>query len=100
MKKRSRRAKSSEASRQPSRKQTTPSISEEMKTSGNKERPRKIVHVTTDSFYHDKTVTGKSANLEFSVTAADDTQKQSKPSGKCLSTNSVKLAGFAYQTLS
>ncbi|XP_055365960.1 zinc finger protein 276 isoform X2 [Betta splendens] len=82
MKKKSRRAKSSEASQQP-RKQTTPSFGEEMKTS------RKTVHVTTDDFYHDKAAADKTVDLDFSVTVADN-QKQSKSSGR-LSTAVCRL---------
>lgn len=75
-------------SRQTSRKQTTASINEETKTSGNRETPRKSVRVTTDSFFHDKAATDKTTNLDFSATAADHTQKQ-KSSGKRLRTNSI-----------
>ncbi len=91
MKKRSRRPRSSETSRQTSRTQTTVSVSEEKRPPGNRGRPRKTVPVTTDSFYHDSTAKDKTANLDFSVTAADDTQKhpesKSRSSGGWLSTS-------------
>lgn len=74
MKKKSRRAKSSEASQTP-RKQMTPSFREEMKTS------RKTLHVTPDSFYHDKAAADKTVDFGFSVAVADE-QKQSRSSGK------------------
>lgn len=64
----------------------TVSVSEEKRTPGNRGRPRKTVPVTTNSFYHKDTATDKTTNLDFSVTAADDTVKhpesKSKPSGE------------------
>ena len=99
MKKKSRRPRSSEASRQTSRTQVTVSVTEEKRTSGNRGRPRKIVPVTTDDFYHDKAATDKTANLDFSVTAAD-TQKlpesKLKSSGEWLSTNPKELCPLLF----
>ncbi|GLD72361.1 zinc finger protein 276-like protein [Lates japonicus] len=94
MKKKSRHPRSSETSQQSSRTQVTVSISEEKRTPGNRGRPRKTVPITTDSFYHDDAATDKTANLDFSVTAADDTAKhpesKSKSSGR-LSTAICRL---------
>lgn len=91
MKKKSRRSRSSETLQQTSGKQMTVSVNEEKRTSGNRGRPRKIVPVTTDNFYDDNTATDKTADLDFNVTAADDTGKhpesKSKSSGEWLSTN-------------
>ncbi|XP_026221306.1 zinc finger protein 276 [Anabas testudineus] len=89
MKKKSRRVRSSESSRQSSRRQTTASAGEEVKTPGNRERPQKTVH-ETDSFCHNQTATDMTANLDYRVTAADDPQKQSKSSGR-LSTATCRL---------
>ncbi|XP_022624279.1 zinc finger protein 276 [Seriola dumerili] len=75
MKKKSRRPRSCETSRQTSRTQMTASVSEEKRTSGNRGRPRKTVPVTTDNFYHGTAATDKTVNLDFSVRAADATQK-------------------------
>ncbi|XP_035521020.1 zinc finger protein 276 isoform X2 [Morone saxatilis] len=87
MKKKSRRPRSS-------RTQATVSVSEEKRPPGNRGRPRKTVHVTADSFYHDSTANNKTANLDFSVTAADNTQihteTKSKSSGR-LSTAVCRL---------
>ncbi|XP_018559182.1 zinc finger protein 276 [Lates calcarifer] len=94
MKKKSRHPRSSETSQQSSRTQMTVSVSEEKRTPGNRGRPRKTVPVTTNSFYHKDTATDKTTNLDFSVTAADDTVKhpesKSKPSGR-LSTAICRL---------
>ncbi|XP_044047749.1 zinc finger protein 276 isoform X2 [Siniperca chuatsi] len=94
MKKKSRRPKSSETSRQTSRTQTKVNVSEEKRPPGNRGRPRKTVPVTTDSSYHDNTAKDKTVNLDFSVTAADDTQKhlecKSRSSGR-LSTAICRL---------
>lgn len=107
MKKKSRRPRSFETSqRQSSRTQTTGSVSEEK--SPPERRPRKTVPVTTDTFYQNTTAKDKTADLDCSVTAADDTQKhpesKSRSSGECLSTrkpHSIKKAAeyscFAYQ---
>lgn len=84
MKKKNRHTKSSGTSQQTSRKQTTASVGEETKTSGNRDRPEKSGHAT--SFYHDQAATEKNPNSDFSVTAADNTQKH-KSSGKWLRTN-------------
>ncbi|XP_059191152.1 zinc finger protein 276 [Centropristis striata] len=86
MKKKSRRPKSSETSRQTSKTNTTVSVSEEKRPPGNRGRPRKTVPVTTDTFYQDNAAKDKTANLDCSVTAAEDTQKhpesQSRSSGR------------------
>lgn len=64
------------------------SVTEEKRTPGNRGRSRKTVPVTTDEFYHGKAAvaTDNTANLDFSVTAADDAQKhpesKSRPSGE------------------
>ncbi|XP_029289896.1 zinc finger protein 276 isoform X2 [Cottoperca gobio] len=76
MKKKSRRPRSSETSRQTSG--TTVSVIEEKRPPGNRGRPRKTVPVTTDRFYNDDTAKDKTANLDCSVTAADNTQKHTE----------------------
>lgn len=86
MKKKSRRPKSSETSRQTSRAQTKVSVSEEKRPPGNRGRPQKTVPVTTYSFYN--TAKDKTANSDFSQAAADDTLKhpecKSRSSGEWL----------------
>lgn len=88
MKKKSRRPRSS-------RTHTTVSINEEKKQPGNRGRPRKTVPETTDSFYHDNTAKDKKATLDFSVMAADNTQKHSESksnsSGECHSISQNEL---------
>ncbi|XP_042352746.1 zinc finger protein 276 isoform X2 [Plectropomus leopardus] len=88
MKKKSRRPKSSETSRQTSRTQTTVSISAEKKPPGNRGRPRKTAPVTSDNFYHD--ANDKTANSDCRVTAADDTQKH--PESKSRSSGRLSAA--------
>lgn len=90
MKKKSRRPRSSETSRQTGRTQTTASVSEEKRPPGNRGRPRKTVPVTTDSFYHDNTAKDEAANLDCSVTAAEDTQKH--PENKSRSSGRLSTA--------
>ncbi|XP_070687088.1 zinc finger protein 276 isoform X2 [Pempheris klunzingeri] len=93
MKKKGRRPRSSETPRQTSRIQTV-SISEVKRPSVNRGRPRKTVPVTADGFYHDNTAKDKAANLDLSVTTADNRQKhpesKSKSSGR-LSTAICRL---------
>ncbi|XP_008291793.1 zinc finger protein 276 isoform X2 [Stegastes partitus] len=90
MKKKSRRPRSSEASRQGGR--TMADGSEEKRPSGNRGRPRKTV--AADGFYGDAAATDKTANSDFSRTTADDTQKhpenKSRTSGR-LSTAVCRL---------
>ncbi|XP_054476176.1 zinc finger protein 276 isoform X2 [Anoplopoma fimbria] len=74
MKKRSRRPRSSEASRLTSRTQTVGSSSEEKRPPGNRGRPRKTVPATTDSFNHEDAAEDKTADC--SGKATDDTQQQ------------------------
>nr|XP_020498177.1 zinc finger protein 276 [Labrus bergylta]XP_020498185.1 zinc finger protein 276 [Labrus bergylta]XP_029134777.1 zinc finger protein 276 [Labrus bergylta] len=85
MKKKSRRPKS-ETSGQTSTTKTTVSVSGEKRQTGNRGRLRKTVPVTTDGFYHENTAKDKTADSDFSVTAADDTQthpgSMSRPSGR------------------
>ncbi|KAK2918284.1 zinc finger protein 276 isoform X1 [Channa argus] len=91
MKKKSRRPRSSETSQQTSKKQKTVCVSEEIKTSENRERPQNTVPVCKDSFY--QAATDTAANLDFSVTAADKAAKEnlkSKSSGR-LSTAICRL---------
>ncbi|XP_075931824.1 zinc finger protein 276 isoform X1 [Anarhichas minor] len=93
MKKKSRRPKSSETSRQSSR--TTGSVSEEEKRPpGNRGRPRKTVPATSDSFYHDDAA-AEDKTAVCSVTAADDSQKhpesKSRASAGRLSTAICRL---------
>ncbi|XP_038562989.1 zinc finger protein 276 isoform X1 [Micropterus salmoides] len=93
MKKKSRRPKSSETSRQTSRAQTKVSVSEEKRPPGNRGRPQKTVPVTTYSFYN--TAKDKTANSDFSQAAADDTLKhpecKSRSSAGRLSTAICRL---------
>lgn len=95
MKKKSRRPRSSETSRQTSRTQTTVGVGTEKRPPGNRGRPRKTVPVTTDSFYHDNTAKDKTANVDCRVAASDDTQKypqsKSRSSGACLRTSANEL---------
>lgn len=85
MKKRSRRPRS-ETPGQSSRRQTTLSMGEEKKRAGNRGRQRRSATVTSDSFYHDNTTQEQTTDPDFSVAAADDTQKnpenKSRPSGR------------------
>lgn len=89
MKKKSRRPRSSEASRRTGRTQTAVSVSEEKRPPGNRGRPRKTVPVTAGGLYHDDAAKDETAHLDFSVTAADDTQRhpesKSRSSGEGLS---------------
>ncbi|XP_026166977.1 zinc finger protein 276 isoform X2 [Mastacembelus armatus] len=85
MKKKNRRP-----SRQSSRTQAAVSVSEELKTSGNRERPWKTAPVTAGAFHHDRAATEKTTPLDSSVTTADGTQKQTKSSGR-LSTAICRL---------
>ncbi|XP_023253186.1 zinc finger protein 276 isoform X1 [Seriola lalandi dorsalis] len=89
MKKKSKRPRSCETSRQTST-QMTASVSEEKRTSGNRGRPRKTVPVTTDNFYHGNAATDKTVNLDFSVRAADATQKH--PESKSRSSGRLSTA--------
>lgn len=79
MKKKSRRPR-------PSKTQTTVSVIEEKRPPGSRGRPRKTVPVTTNSFHYNA-AEHKTANFDFSVTAADNTQKhpesKTKSSGEC-----------------
>lgn len=88
MKKKSRRPSST-------RTQTSGSVSEEKRPPGNRGRPRKTVPVTTDRFCRENTSKDKTANLDFSVTAAEHIQKhpesKSKSSAGRLSTAICRL---------
>ncbi|XP_034541106.1 zinc finger protein 276 [Notolabrus celidotus] len=82
MKKKSRRPRTSETAAQTSRTAATAAgFSEEKRPAGNRGRPRKTVPATTESFYE-----AKDEPANFSVTAADDTQKhpesKSRPTGR------------------
>ncbi|XP_030280582.1 zinc finger protein 276 isoform X1 [Sparus aurata] len=87
MKKKSRRPR-------PSKTQTTVSVIEEKRPPGSRGRPRKTVPVTTNSFHYNA-AEHKTANFDFSVTAADNTQKhpesKTKSSAGRLSTAICRL---------
>ncbi|XP_071767349.2 zinc finger protein 276 [Centroberyx gerrardi] len=96
MKKKGKRPRLPDASRPTSRTQPG-GVGEVKKPSGNRGRPRKTVPVappTIGSLHHDKGPTNKTARLDLTVTAADDTQKhpesRSKSSGR-LSTALCRL---------
>ncbi|XP_035012809.2 zinc finger protein 276 [Hippoglossus stenolepis] len=85
MKKKARRPRSSEASRQ-----TAVSLGEEKKTPGNRGRPRKTVPVATEDFYHNDAATDKTENSELSEETQKPPENKSKPSGR-LSTAVCRL---------
>ncbi|XP_019113765.2 zinc finger protein 276 isoform X1 [Larimichthys crocea] len=60
----------------------TASISEAKRPPGNRGRPRKTVPVTTDGFYHDNAAKDETADVDFSVTAAEDVQKHPESKSK------------------
>ncbi|XP_041651373.1 zinc finger protein 276 [Cheilinus undulatus] len=85
MKKKSRRPRP-ETSGQTSRTQTTMSTGEDKRQTGNSRRPRRTVPASTESFCHENIAKDRDADADFSVTAADDTQRhpetKSRPSGR------------------
>ncbi|XP_069019000.1 zinc finger protein 276 isoform X1 [Embiotoca jacksoni] len=92
MKKKSRRPRSSEASRQTSgtTAAAAANVVEEKRPPGNRGRPRKTAPVTADSFYRDDVATDQTANSDCGVTPADDAQK--RPESKSRSSGRLSTA--------